>query len=105
MSRMTKFLKQTCVFERMKRNDEGTAVLDKFGEPQYEAPKKLKCRREKLVKDIQTNTGAILRSTTRYFLDESQPIETEDRLDGKTILSVEEYINQLGATEGYECYV
>lgn len=105
MSRMTKFLKQTCTFERMKRNDEGTTVLDKFGEPQYEVPKKLKCRRERLVKDVQTNTGAILRSTTRYFLDESQPIETEDRLDGKTILSVEEYINQLGATEGYECYV
>lgn len=105
MSRMTKFLKQTCSFERVRRNDEGTAVLDKYGEPQYDSPIKIKCRRERLVKDVQTSTGAVLRSTTRYFVDESQPIEVDDRFDGKTILSVEEYINQLGTTEGYECYV
>ena len=33
MSRMTKFLKQTCIFERAKRNDEGVVLLDKFGHP------------------------------------------------------------------------
>lgn len=105
MSRMTKFLKQTCSFERVQRDDAGAAVLDMYGEPQYESPIQIRCRREKLVKDVQTSTGAVLRSTTRYFVDESQSIEVDDRFDGKAILSVEEYINQLGTTEGYECYV
>ena len=105
MSRMTKFLNQTCIFERAKRNDEGVALLDKFGQPQYEAPVRIKCRREKVIKDVQVNTGAILRSSTRYFTDESQCIEADDRFDGKTVLQVEEYTNQLGKTEGFESYV
>lgn len=105
MSRMTKFLKQTCVFERARRNDEGVVLLDKYGHPQYEAPVKIKCRREKIVQDVQVATGSILRSSTRYFTDESQYIEADDRFDGKVVLQVEEYTNQLGKTEGFESYV
>ncbi|MGN1230069.1 MAG: hypothetical protein ACI4T5_10520 [Prevotella sp.] len=102
---MTKFLKQKCVFERAKRSEDGSVQLDQFGEVIYEPPVTLKCRRERVIKDVQTNTGAILRSSTRYFTDESQPIDADDRFDGKTILEVEEYTNQLGKTEGYESYV
>ena len=57
------------------------------------------------MKDVQTSTGAIQRSSTRYFIDETQPVEADDRIDGKTVLEVSEYINQLGKVEGYECYV
>lgn len=105
MSRMSKFLKQECSFERAKRNADGSVQLDKFGDVMYESPVTLKCRRERIVKDVQTATGAILRSSTRYFTDEIQPIEADDRFDGKTILQVEEYVNQLGRIEGYESYV
>lgn len=105
MSRMTKFLKQTCVFEKALRNEDGTTKLDKFGEVMYASPQKLKCRREKIVKDVQTNTGAILSSSTRYFTDESQPIDPDDRFDGKVVLEVSEYINSQGLPEGYESYV
>lgn len=105
MSRMTKFLKQTCQLERAVRKADGSVVLDKFGEVQYSAPVTLKCRRERVVKDVQTNTGAILRSATRYFTDEKQTIQADDRLDGRVVLEVEEYTNQLGLTEGFESYV
>lgn len=104
MSRMTKFLKQTCTFERAISQGNGLAT-DKFGAVLYEPPIRLKCRRERIVKDVQTSTGAILRSSTRYFLDNSQPIVADDKLDGKAVLIVEEYIGSRGLSEGYECYV
>ena len=105
MSRMSKCLKQTCILEKARKNPDGSTKLDKFGEIMYDAPQTIKCRRERIVKDVQTSTGAIQRSSTRYFIDETQPVEADDRIDGKTVLEVSEYINQLGKVEGYECYV
>lgn len=105
MSRMSKFLKQTCTLEKALKDSSGVAKLDKFGEVLYAAPQTIKCRRERIVKDVQTNTGAILRSSTRYFTDDSIVIEADDRLDGKVIVEVAEYINAKGEPEGYEGYV
>lgn len=105
MSRMTKFLKQQCVFEQAQRDSNGKVLLDRYGEILYEPPVTIKCRREKIIKDVQTNTGAILRSSTRYFTDETRVVDAGDRFDGKVVLEVEEYTNQLGLTEGYESYV
>lgn len=105
MSRLTKFLKQKCSWEPALRDGTGKVQLDAFGEVQYGPAKILKCRREKTIQDVQTNTGAILRSSTRYFTDESAEINADDRLDGKVVLTVNEYTNQLGKTEGYESYV
>ncbi len=105
MSRITKYLKQKCTYEKLKRDKEGKIVIDKYGEPQYEAPIVIKCRREDLTQDVQTNTGAILKSGTRYFTDEKNTIQANDKLDGKTVLKVLEYTNQFGSAEGYESYV
>lgn len=105
MSRMTKFLKQTCSFASIQRDSSGTAILNRYGEVQYNAPVELKCRRERIVKDVQTSNGAVLKSTNRYFVDESVVISADDMIDGKVVLEVEEYTNELGLTEGYECYV
>lgn len=105
MSRMTKYLKQKCTYEKLKRDTEGKVLLDKFGEPQYEGPVIIKCRRETNIQDVQTNTGAILKSTTRYFTDDSNHIQANDKLDGKAVLKVQEYINQFGVAEGFESYV
>lgn len=105
MSRMTKFLRQTCKYEQCKHNKDGTVSLDKYGEPQYEAPVQIWCRREVSVQDVQTNTGAILKSSTRYFVDDKYRIHADDKFDGMYVLKVTEYINQFGKAEGYECYV
>lgn len=105
MSRLTKFLRQSCVWEPAVRDAQGVVQLDDFGEVLYEPARPLRCRREKTIKDVQTNTGAILRSSTRYFTDETAEINADDRLDGHAVLVVEEYTNQLGRTEGYESYV
>ncbi len=105
MSRMTKFLKQTCMYEQCKHNPDGSISLDKYGDPQYEAPVQIKCRRETSVQDVQTNTGAILKSSTRYFVDNRHHIQANDKFDGKCVLKVAEYTNQSGKAEGFECYV
>jgi hypothetical protein len=105
MSRMSKYLKQQCSYEKLKRNSEGKVLLDKYGEPQYESPVLIKCRREITVQDVQTNTGAILKSANRYFTDDKQSIQANDKLDGKVVIKVQEYINQFGVVEGFESYV
>lgn len=105
MSRITKFLKQTCSYESLKINSKGETILDKYGEPEYESPVLIKCRCEKTIQDVLTNTGAILKTNTRYFTDASYSIKANDKLDGKVVLKVQEYVNQFGLIEGYESYV
>lgn len=105
MSRITKYLRQKCTYEKQKRSKDEEVLFDKYGEPLYEASVVIKCRREITVQDVQTNTGAILKSTTRYFTDNKQSIQVNDKLDGKAVLKVQEYTNQFGVIEGYECYV
>lgn len=101
LSRLSKFLQQTCIFERAVRNDSGDPVLDKFGEASYEAPVTLKCRRERTTKDVLTANGSVLRSDSIYYTDETQVIRPDDKLDGRVVLSVEEYTNGIGRLEGF----
>lgn len=105
MSRLTKFLKQTCTFEAAVRDSFSQTVLNDYGDIQYGSEKNLKCRREKFVRDMQTANGAIIKTSSRYFLDDSVAIRADDRLDGHVILSCEEYIDQFGVCIGYEVYV
>lgn len=105
MSRMTKYLRQKCTYEKLLRSIDGEILLDKFGDPQYELPEEIKCRRESFVQEVQTNTGAILQSVTRYFTDDRYTIQANDKLDGKPVIKVQECVNQFGNTEGFESYV
>ena len=104
LSRMTKFLKQTCSFESAQRED-NLVVLNEYGDIQYNQPITKACRREAYVRDLQTANGAILKTSSRYFLDESTVIRANDRIDGCVILACSEYTNQFGQCEGYEIYV
>lgn len=105
MSNMTKFLKQECSFEAATRDGNGLVALNEYGDIQYDIAKTLKCRREKYVRDMLTTNGSILKTSSRYFLDEGTEIQADDRLDGHVILSCEEYIDSLGKCVGYEAYV
>lgn len=105
MSRMTKFLKQTCSVEPYSVAEDGNAETNRFGEVIYSEPIECKCRYEVFFRDIQVENGSIIRSTARYFLDESLEIKADYRIDGNVVISVETYINQLGKVEGYEVYV
>ena len=105
MSRITKYLKQKCSYERAERDASGKVLLDKYGEPKYESPQIIRCRCETTMQDVQTSTGAILKSSTRYFTDNTHKIQAADKLDNKVVLKVQEYINQFGDAEGYESYV
>lgn len=104
MSVMTKFLKQTCSFEAARRDGELT-LLSEHGDILYKDPEILKCRREKYARDIQTPNGSIVKTSSRYMLDESVEVQVDDRLDGHVVLACEEYIDHLGKCVGYEAYV
>lgn len=104
MSRMTKFLKQTCKFEEASRDASGQPIMNKYGEPSYKFPRTLKCRREGHTKDVLTTNGAVIRSETIYYTDETQLIRTDDKLDGKVVVAVSEYTNEHGKVEGYESH-
>ena len=101
MSRMTKFFKQTCQWQKMATDETGQPVLDLYGDPTYETPSTLKCRRERTLKDVITATGAVKRSDTTYYVDESHEVSMGDLFDGKPIIAFSEYINEHGKVEGY----
>lgn len=105
MSRISKYLNQQCDLEKAQRDENNLTILNTFGDVLYEEPVQIRCRRETFVKDVQTETGAILRSNTRYFTDENIPILADDKLDGKTVMKVEEYTDVRGKCIGYESYV
>lgn len=104
MSNMTKFLKQECLFEPARREND-LVVLNEYGDIQYEDPVSLRCRREKYVRDLQTANGAIVKVNSRYFFDESTEVLVDDRIDGHVVLSSDEYVDQFGQCVGYEVYV
>lgn len=104
MSRMTKFLKQTCQVQAYSVSG-GMPVHNAYGELVYEEAVVYNCRREPLVRDILTSNGAVLKTTHRYFLDDSANIGADYKIDGHVVLSVATYINQVGKVEGYEVYV
>lgn len=102
---MTKFLKQDCQLELAQRNDDGSTVLNDYGDIVYTPVETIKCRREGTAQDVQTGTGAIVKVSTRYFVDEKIEVRADDRIDGHVVLAASEYTNELGRCEGYECYV
>lgn len=104
MSRMTKFLKQECQVTPYQLDEQGMPMLNRFGELVYGEDVTCKCRHEPTVRDVQTSNGAILKATSRYFLDESQELKADYKVDGKVILAMDTYINELGNVEGYEVY-
>ena len=105
MSRMTKYLKQTCTLQRVVRDSAGRAVLDKYGEVSYTSPRTVVCRRERYVKDILTTNGRLIKSSSRYYIDVDYQIRADDLLDGNPVVALEEYTNEQGECEGFELYV
>lgn len=103
MSKMTKFLKQTCSIQAY-ATSEGEPTYNEFGELIYGSGVTCSCRCEPLVRDLLTSNGSVLKTTSRYFLDESVDVKTDYLIDGHVVLSVETYINQVGKVEGYEVY-
>lgn len=99
MSRMSKYLRQTCSLERVETDVHGDPVLNVYGEPTYLTAETISCRKERYVRDVETATGAVVKSSTQYYTDEEVGIN--DKLDSRVVLSVEEYTGEDGNTEGF----
>ena len=104
MSRMSKYLHQRCSHEALEFVGE-VPQLNVYGEPSYVAPRTIKCRHEISAKDVQTTDGALVKSTSVYYIDSSAKLRVNDKLDGKAILVLSEYIGSTGRREGWEAYV
>lgn len=105
MSRMTKFLRQTCMIEPYQTDPSGNPAYNDFGELQYSTPVKHRCRRESTFKDLQTTNGQLIKATTRYYLDDSVVPRVGYLIDGRPIIDLAEYTGSTGSCEGYEVYV
>ena len=105
MSRMTKYLKQKAVVEVMKVDEHDKPILDMYGDPSYHVPVTIPCRRERVLQDIQTTTGSIVRSSTTYYTDETISVKVGDKFDGKPVIDFEEYVDGRGIIEGYRVIV
>lgn len=100
---MTKFLRQGCQYEAVILGQDGSPVLDIYGEAEYAEPERLPCRKEATTVDIVSQGGSLLRSQYVYYLDSAVPIHLNDRLDGLLVLDVSTYVDGRGSTIGYEC--
>ncbi len=106
MSVMRKYLHQRCMHERLCRDgDTQEPLMNEYGELEYKSPAELFCRKESVVKEVETPNGAVLRSNTRYYLPPSVSLMVGDLIDGKQILSLESYTGRLGLHEGWVVYV
>lgn len=114
MSRMSRYLKQSATLELVKRGEDGKAVVDVYGQPVYDAPQPVRCRREPYVSRGSASAGPYREFSTTYYLDETielntNPLEASKRLigrlDGSEIMYVNEYRDGSGALVGYEVQV
>lgn len=105
MNKITKYLNQKAFFESLKTYKNNKPELNIYGEPVYLQGLYIKCRREEYIKDIQTSTGSIVRSSTAYYLDDSVSIKINDKIDGKLILVFEDFVDRDGRILGYKAIV
>ena len=105
MSNMTKYLHQRATIAIMRVDEKGKPVLNEYGDPSYLPEVEVKCRRERKLKDVLSQTGSMVRSETTYYFDESISIRVGDLVDGKPIIDFEEYVDGKGNIVGYEVVV
>ena len=89
----------------MVKDSKGNPVLDQYGDPTFNPGVEVKCRRERKLRDVLSQTGSTVRSDTTYYFDESTQIGVGDLVDGKPIIDFEEYIDGRGSLVGYEVVV
>ena len=105
MSNMTKYLHQKATIAIMRVDERGNPALNEYGDPSYLPEVEVRCRRERKLKDVLSQTGSMVRSETTYYFDESISIRVGDLVDGKPIIDFEEYVNGKGKIVGYEVVV
>lgn len=105
MSRMSKYLKQTSTLERIKRNGDGSPIIDTFGKYQYEVARVIKCRCEPGRRNSQTTTGQYAEQYGTYYVDEQVEVGVMDKIDNHLVLEVYPYYDGSGTLVGYEVHV
>lgn len=105
MSRMTKYLKQTALLEKVRYDEFGKPIMDIYGEYTYDPPVSVKCRKEPSFRNYNSSTGQYEARSGKYYTDDAIPVRVKDLIDGKVVMDVYEYYDGAGTLVGYEVHV
>lgn len=106
MSAVTKYLNQKTTLQLGRRAPDGSIMLDEYGEPLYEdRVRSIRCRKEISTEDVLTSTGAVQKSTTTFYVDNTVSVALGDKMEGKVILMIEDFIDFTGHSIGYKIQV
>jgi len=78
-------------------------VRDRYGAIGYLLPEKIKCRCEVSTKEIVTPSGRMVRVERTYYL--ARKVRTGDKLDGKEVQYVEDWVSLSGKPAGWKAMV
>lgn len=100
MSRMTGFLKQKAIYSAVIQGK-----LDLYGNSVFQDSVVVKCRRERVSKQVQTLSGSLQVMSTVYYVDNTVRVSIGDKLDDRQVIDFSEYIDGSGLVVGYEVMV
>ena len=76
------------------------AGTNDFGEALYGDAEVIPCRYQPRAQNVLTSTGQIVKTQHIYYT--TQAVAEGDRLDGKVVMAVSEWIGLTGDTMGYK---
>lgn len=98
---LARFLNQTCTIEKY---DPETDVT--YGDARFLPPVTVPCRKESFFRMVQNEDQQIVKSSSRYFIGPDTPVEAwQDKVDGRLVLDVQDYVWLDGSKVGYEVVV
>lgn len=93
---MMTYLNQSAQLERFQKDDD-------YGNPIFESPVTIKCRRQPIGRFERSSFGDSVVPKTVYYTD--RPVAVGDKLDGYTVLDVPEMVDLSGMVVGYKAVV
>lgn len=96
---MTPYLNQTALYQTL-----ASTEVDQYGNAKYNPAVVVRCRRELTETEIKDKAGKVQLSTYTYFFDTSITPAIGEKVDGRLILAVEEYVVGIGTSLGWEVY-
>ena len=76
------------------------AGTNDFGEALYDYAQVIPCRYQPKAQNVLTSTGQIVKTQHIYYT--TQAVAEGDKLDGKVVMAVSEWVGLTGDTVGYK---
>lgn len=90
------YFRHNGTLKRALRGEDGTATLDKYGNPAYSSAIPIKCFKTVETVPIVTEAGTVYAQKRTYYVDGSISMMEGDLLDGLQIDSLSSYLDLQG---------